>query len=75
MSTKLKVALVVFISLISVAAWSFAEEAQIQTVQASNSTVKQKTSIKKTKAAKVTKEKAHKKAKKTKKEIKAGKQI
>jgi hypothetical protein len=73
MSTKLKVILVAFISLISIATWSFAEEVQGQaekTVKDSSSVVKPEAGVKKTKVAKVKKEK---KPKKKKKETKANK--
>ena len=71
MSTKVKVMLVAFISLISIATWSFAEEVQGQaekTVKDSSSVVKPKADVKKKKVAKVKKEKARAKVKKTKKQ-------
>ena len=70
MSAKIKVMLVAFIALVSIATWSFAEEVQGQaekTAKDSSNVVKPKAGVRKTKVAKAKKEKGHAKVKKTKK--------
>lgn len=63
MSAKIKVMLVAFISLVSIAAWSFAEGVQGQVVNADKG-IKSEAKVTKTKTAKVKKEKTHTKGKK-----------
>ena len=67
MSAKIKVMLVAFISLVSIAAWSFAEEVHGQVVNAGKG-VKSEAKVTKIKTAKVKKEKTHTKGKKIEKD-------
>ena len=74
MSARVKIMLVAFISLVSIATWSFAEEMQSQTVTVNaGKEVKSETKVVKTKTDKVKKEKKTKKTKKTKKDKKVNK--
>jgi len=76
MNAKVKVMLIAFISLVSIATWSFAEEVQgqaVKTVKDSSSVVKPQASVKKAKVVKVKKENTRVKVKKTKKGTKSNK--
>ena len=71
MSAKVKIMLISFIALVSIAAWSFAEDVQGQAANSSkevNTTVKPEVKTKETKTTKAKKPKKHHKSKKTKKD-------